>query len=585
MKKLENLGDGWLEGECYNGGTMRDIQVGEERVRWVVPDLAEVPEALAKYDFVTAQLLLQRGIVGVEAAEKFLHPELCDLSDPSLFHDLDKAVARIRKAIERREWITVYGDYDVDGITSATILAGALKKLGAQVGVYLPERLKEGYGLNGDAIKRLKGDGTGLLITVDNGTTSVEQIALANSLTMDVIVIDHHQIPAELPTAYALINPKLADCQYPFKDLAAVGVVYHVARKLLGDHEAEEFLDLAALGTIADIVPLVRDNRALAVYGLKVLNETRRPGLMALIEAAGLKGQQLDVYHVGFQLGPRLNAAGRIDHARIAFDLLNATDYVKAQDLARELNALNARRQEMTERIVEEAVGQVAQFKDQKIIVLGGEDWSVGVAGIVASRLVEKFAKPALIFEMQTDVYRGSCRSVEGVHIVELLTRVAEYIDHFGGHAKAAGLSVAANRFSDFRKALYHEAQATISSDSLRHTIGVSLLLEPSFVNSQLLETVGRFAPFGFGNSMPVFACKTVKLMAVEMIGNAGLHLRLTFYDDQNNALQVMAFDGWQLMFELKIGQFYDVAFTVSTREWQGRKFMQAKLTAIRPAR
>jgi single-stranded-DNA-specific exonuclease len=551
-------------------------------VRWATTDLMEVPEELlGAYDFVTAQLLVQRGITTVKAAEEFLHPRLDNLGDQKLLPDLEKAVAKIRQAIAAKEWIVVYGDYDVDGVTSSTLLISAIKELGGKAEVYLPERLKEGYGLNDEAIRKLHSEGCDLIITVDNGTTSVAEVELIRQLGMEVIIIDHHHIPEVLPEAFALINPHLPKSPYPFSDAAAVGVTYYVVRELLGDEKTKEYLDLVALGTIADVVPLVGDNRLFAIFGLEQLNKTERLGIRALIDVAGLKGQELTVYHVGFQLGPRLNAAGRLDHAKLAFDLLNATTLEEAYRLAHELNGLNARRQELTDRILQEAQAKSAEFKNEKVIVLGGEDWSIGVAGIVAGRLVEQFSKPALVFEFQEDCAKGSCRSVEGVHIVELISKASEFVEHFGGHAKAAGLSVTRQNFDSFKQALQTVAK-NIDERLLSPSISISVLVDAGFVTPQLLETVERFAPFGFGNTTPIFGTRRVKLLTHEMIGNSGSHLRLTFIDDAGDKLQVMAFDGWKLIFDLNATDYYDVAFTTGTNVWKDRKFMQNKLIGVR---
>jgi single-stranded-DNA-specific exonuclease len=569
------------QGQMGYNSEMRGILIGE-KTRWNAPELTEVPAGLADYDFVTAQLLMQRGITDRPSAEAFLHPELKDLSDPSLMKDLDKAVERIQHAITNKEWIVVYGDYDVDGVTSATVLTSALKSLGAKASVYLPERLKEGYGLNSEAVRQIKLDGADLLITVDNGTTSVDDIALANSLGLQVIVIDHHQIPDKLPEALALINPKLSDSEYPFREMAAVGVTYSIVRKLVGDTEAQQYLDLVALGTIADIVPLLSDNRILAVHGLKELNQTKRVGLQALIEVAGLKGQELDVYHVGFQLGPRLNAAGRLDHARLAFDLLNATDREAAAKLARELNDLNVRRQEMTDQMLKAAMEREREFIEQKVIVVGDTNWSIGVAGIVASRLVEQYARPALVFEFQPEVCKGSCRSVDGVHIVELLKKVESTIDHFGGHAKAAGLSVKQEKFKEFKTELEKVALREISDEELRPMLNVAVWVDMSLATPQLLEIIQRFAPFGFGNSLPIVGVANAKLFAYELFGPSSRHLRLTFMDEAGNQLQVVAWDGWEMTFDIKANNVYDVAFTMGVSTWQGRSFPQNKLAGIK---
>ena len=562
------------------------VKVAEVKleVNFKVAESQPMPEELAGFDAVAIQLLLQRGISTREEARRFLYPQLSDLSDPHLLPDMDKAVARIQQAVRNKDKVAVYGDYDVDGITSSIVLISALAKLGIEASVYLPERMTEGYGMNEAAIKKLHQQKTQLIIAVDNGTTNLAEVELAAKLGMDVIIVDHHHVGEVLPPAYALVNPKRPDSQYPFKELAAVGVTYQLARALIGDSEAQKFLDLVVLGTVADVVPLLGENRIITVFGLQALNETKRAGIKALTDVAGLKGKPLETYHIGFQLGPRLNAASRLEHALTAFNLLMSKSAKEAYRLAEQLDALNARRQEMTDQIIEAACQQADSWHNEKIIVVGEEDWSIGVAGIVASRLTERYSKPAIIFEFQKDVCKGSARSMDGVHILELLTSIADTIHHFGGHAKAAGLTVERKSFDKFKAKLLAEARAQIHPDLLRPGVNIAVVLEPNAVTSKVLEVVKQFAPFGFGNSTPVFGVRGVQLFGYEMIGAGGSHLRLTFTDEQGSRFQVMAFDSWQMMFEFKMNQKYDVAFTVSEREWQGRQFMQQKLVALRPA-
>jgi len=556
----------------------------KSEVRFNVADIQEVPESLQELDFITAQLLLQRGIETKAAADKFLNPALEDLADPSLLTDLDKAVGRIKQAIKQKELITVYGDYDVDGVTSATVLISALKQLGVAADVYLPERLKEGYGLNKGAIKKLRDGGTDLLITVDNGTTNIDEIEYANKLGIDVVVVDHHQVGAKLPPAHALINPHRPDDKYPDKNLAAVGVTYHLVRKLIGGSKAAEYLDLVALGTVADVVPLVGDNRVFTVFGLEKLNQTKQVGLKALIDVAGLKGKELEAYHIGFQLGPRINAAGRIDHAHKAFDLLNEIDETKAYNLALDLNDLNAKRQKMTEQILESVQARADEWNDKKIIITGSEGWSVGVVGIVAGRLTEKYSKPSIVFEYQEDVCKGSARSVDGVHLIELLNNVSQYIEGYGGHAKAAGMTIQKTKFEDFKKALEEFANRNINEYYLRPSVNISLLLEPSFADAKLFETISRLAPFGFGNATPVFGMKKVKLKEFDAVGRAASIIQMFFVSEGEQQIQITGFDkSGELILSLREGQDYDVAFTISNREWNGRKFMDKKLVALKP--
>ncbi len=549
---------------------------------WKIEALGEVPEGLSSYDFIVAQLLMQRGITTHDEAERFLNPTIENLGNPLDLPDMEKAVERIRAAIKDQENIVVYGDYDVDGVTSATILISALHELKANATVYLPERLKEGYGLNIPAIEKIRELGAQLLITVDNGTVSHEQIKFANSVGLEVIVVDHHEVHDTLPEALAVINAKRKDSKYHFAECCAAGAAYHLVRVLIGDEEAKKYLDLAAIGTIADVVPLISDNRVFAVEGLKLLNKTERIGLKALIDVCGLKDKKMDVYHIGFNLGPRLNAAGRIDHARLAFDLLNAQDEPTAYKLAQQINDLNVRRQDLTGTMLEQALSQDENYKDQHIILLAQEGWSIGVAGIVAGRLVEKYSKPAVVFEIQEDHYKGSARSVDGVHIVELFNEVKEHIEHYGGHAKAAGLSVAKDSFEIFKSKLEEWCLSNVDKGLLCPRVNVAVALEIEHVTTDLLMNVEKFAPFGFGNATPVFALKEVSLGGFEMTGFGNSHLKLQFMNEAGRSVQVVAWDSWEMVFDLVNGKKYDVAFTMSVNEWQGRKSLQMKLTALR---
>lgn len=551
---------------------------------WEVANFQDVPADLAGYDFVVAQLLLQRGITDKQAAERFLRPSLDQLADPYLLPDFEKAIERIKQAIAGKEWIVVYGDYDVDGVTSSTILISVIKKLGGHATVYLPERMKEGYGLNIPALDQLKSEGADLIVAVDNGTAAYDQIAHANSIGLDVVVVDHHEPHGHIPEAVAVVNPKLEHSEYPFRECCAAGVSYHVARALVGDEAAREYLDLAAVGTVADVVPLVSDNRVLVVEGLKVLNKTQRFGLQALIEVAGLMGKEIEAYHLGFQLGPRLNAAGRIDHASLAFDLMNAGDYSTALQKAKQLNDLNTRRQEMTDGMLVAAKAAAAKMGEEKILVVGAADWSIGVAGIVAGRLVEAFSKPAIVFEYQETHAKGSGRSVDGVHIVDLLNEVADELDHYGGHAKAAGLSVARERFESFRTHLQQVAREKIEASLLRPRVSIAIALEPAHVTSTLVENIERFAPFGFGNSTPVLAMMGLSYVRCEPFG-AGARFGKLLMTSGDKTVELVVWDGWEeLIFDMEQGKKYDVAFTASTTQWKDRRFLELKLVAIRDA-
>ncbi|MDD5606107.1 MAG: single-stranded-DNA-specific exonuclease RecJ [Patescibacteria group bacterium] len=556
----------------------------KSQTRWIVPEINEPPQELGVEDFVLAQLLLQRGILTRTEAEKFLDPNLADLADPLLLDGMAEATKRIKRAVAVGEKITIYGDYDVDGVTSATLLRQCLAELGAEAEVYLPERTTEGYGINKEAVERLAAQGTSLMISVDTGTTAVAEIALAKALGMDVIVVDHHHVPSTLPDALAVINPHRPGQAYPCSDLAAVGVTYRLACALVGD-KANQWLDLVALGTVADVVPLVGENRTLTVFGLMALNQTANIGIRALVDVAGLADKKLEVYHIGFQLGPRLNAAGRIDHASVAYQLLNTADVAKAHALAKELNALNARRQEMTDNILKSACTLERQWANEKMIIVENEGWSVGVVGIVAGRLVEKYSKPAIVFEQQDDVLKGSARSVDGVHIVELLDEVAEWLVGYGGHAKAAGITVAKTNYDKFKRALLQVAHDKIDENCLSPSVNVALTLDVGLVTDRLLATVEQMAPFGFGNPTPVFGVEGVTLEKIDTFGFGSTLIKMMFKDTQGKATDVIGFDkDGELLLRLTRGQKYNVAFTMSINEFKGKRFRQQKLVDLQTA-
>ena len=556
------------------------MTIAVNKANWEVAKFIDVPAELVDYNFVIAQLLVKRGIETKSAAEQFLSPSLNQLGDSKLIAGLEVAVTRIQKAVEQQEKVVVYGDYDVDGVTSATVLVGVLKELGLEAEVYLPERLNEGYGLNTQALDKLHANGCQLVITVDNGTVAVDEIAHANRLGMEVVVIDHHEPHGEMPEAVAIVNPKIKDSKYPFKECAAVGVVYHLARVLVGEDEAQKYLELVGIGTIADVVPLVEDNRVFAVEGLRRLNSTNRPGLQALIAIAGISGKELEAYHIGFQIGPRLNAAGRIDHAKLAFDVLNASNMKEASVFAENLNNLNSSRQELSSQMLIAAQVQ-AEAGNKKVIVVGSERWSIGVAGIVAGRLVEQFAKPALVFEFKDGKAKGSARSVDGVHLVELIGEVEELVEQFGGHAKAAGLEVELARFDEFKTAIEQRAEK-IADELLVAKVSLEMWLAADQVNLELADKLEKLAPYGFGNPTPTFGVMGATYMSCQPFGGDRF-AKFLFKDDFGKYLEFVYFGEWkELQAELKAGNRYDVAFNIGVSLWRERKFLQLKLVAIR---
>ena len=471
-------------------------------------------------------LLTRRGIDSTEAAEAFLHPGANSLHDPLLLSDMGAAAARVRAAMEAGEAICVYGDYDVDGVSASAILSGWLKGQGANVEVYLPSRHTEGYGLNEAAVRAIARRAR-LLVTVDCGVTSVELVALAKSLGLDVIVTDHHEPGEALPDC-PVVDPLLGG--YPFPHLCGAGVAWKLVWALGGEAAAMPWVDIAALATVADVVPLTGENRAIVRMGLDAVNGGhRRPGVEALIQAAGLDGKPLNAGHFGFQLGPRLNAGGRLGSARRSFDLLTAEDGDTARALAEELNRENQRRKDVEDAILTEALEQLQgyDFIAHRAIILSGRDWNPGVIGLAASRLVERYHCPTVLFSDQGDRLTGSCRSIPGVDIHAALTGCAHTILRFGGHKQAAGLTLERDSLGAFIQAM--DAWLTENTDPQAY-VPVKLYddeLDLSAITPGLIAALEGIQPTGFGNPAPLFRVCAEALDA-RAIGSGGAHLKLT---------------------------------------------------------
>jgi len=488
---------------------------------------------------LVAQVLHNRGIDDVDAAAAFLNPKLTDLHDPSDLPDIDAAAERIAQAVAHKQRIVIYGDYDVDGITGVAILRACLAMLGADVHYYVPHRLDEGYGVNAEAVRKIAADGTGLMITVDCGVSAVEPLKAADEAGMDVIVTDHHTPGQSLPPAVAVVHPSLPGGKYPNGDLCGAGVAFklawQVARQVCGetrvDEPMKEFLleatCLAALGTIADVVPLVGENRSLAVHGLRGLPETKHPGLQALLASAKLTDGKLDAYHVGFVLAPRLNACGRMGHARLAVELLTHIEPGRARKIADYLAQQNTKRQRVERAITAEAVEMVQSqgldADEHRAIVLGSDGWHGGVIGIVASRLVDKFNRPAVMVAFNEQGGQGSARSVPGFHMRDALAACAEHLVSFGGHAMAGGLRVAAEKFADFAEAFGAYARANLADEQLTPTLEIDAETTLAALHYNVANHLGRLAPHGQGNPPPLVAVRGCELvMPPKRMGRSG---------------------------------------------------------------
>lgn len=538
-----------------------------------------------------AQLLVARGIADVEAAGRFLKPELSHMPSPFLMAGLDAAAERVRAAITQGERVALYGDYDVDGVTSSSLLAGFLRHHGVAPRVYIPHRLREGYGLNHEAIDTLADEGTQLLITLDCGITAADEIARANEAGMDVIVVDHHTCPLELPPAYATLNPHQPHCAYPEKVLAAVGVCFNLivgVRKKLRDAglyadrftepNLREALDLVALGTIADMVPLTGVNRMLAWFGLAEMRRVRRPGLRALMEVSGVRPSRVCGQDVAFRLGPRINAAGRLDDASVGVRLLTAETAEAARPLAERLDVANGDRRRIEAEVFKEAAEQAeALARDAHVLVVHDDGWHPGVVGIVASKLVERFELPAVVIG---EGGRGSARTAGALHLYDALNACREHLVKFGGHRAAAGLRIESAHIPVFRASL-DAAVARAKSAGVDATIPLEydLDLEAAQVDMTFARDIARLEPFGVGNAEPTFRLLGMGVREHRIVGQHHLKLRL---HGGARPLDAIAFRFGDRAAEVERCGALDLACHVEVSEFGGYERVELRVRDLR---
>jgi single-stranded-DNA-specific exonuclease len=534
---------------------------------------------------ITAQLLSNRGISDLKEAGEFLACSLSSCHDPFLFKDMDKAVARVRKAITGKEKILVYGDYDVDGMTSVAILKKALVNLGAVVETYIPNRLEEGYGLNTNAIKRAIKDGVSLIITVDCGISSFKEIEYAKLSKIDVIITDHHEIVSgRVPQAHAVINPLQDSCGYPFKHLAGVGLAYKLAKALYDGTPflAEDFLDLVSLGTIADIVPLKGENRILAKHGLDEINRRHRVGIKALTDLAGLSGKDVSSGHIGFVLGPRINAMGRVGSPEKALELLLTEDEEEAARLAKMLDTENRNRQKIESGILDEALSMVERevnFKHHRIIVLASENWHPGVIGIVASRISDRFHRPAILISLDGRHGKGSGRSVEGFNLFDVLMQCKDILMGFGGHESACGLTIDRERVAEFRDLINTEAEKHVSEDVFSPKLDIEMEIPLNSLSEEVIKEIEALAPFGEENPRPVFSSRNLTVKdGPRQIGKNGFKIWVT---DNAITCEAVSF-GRNELDAPKNGSGVDLAYIPSINDWQGLQSIQLELKDIK---
>jgi single-stranded-DNA-specific exonuclease len=524
--------------------------------------------------------LLARGIDTVEQARTFLNADLSSLHDPFLMKDMDKAVARLKAAIRSREPILIYGDFDADGVTATALLVKGLDDLGATVSYCVPDRLQEGYGLNEDRIRAAHQDGVKLIVCVDNGIGSHDDVALANELGIDVIVTDHHEPRGDtLPPAIAVLDPKRADCPYPFRDLAGVGVAFKLYQALTGDITG---LDLVALGTIADIVPLLDENRILVRGGLEEINARRRRGIEQLIEVSGLHDTTLSAQNVAFQLAPRINAGGRVGTAHVGVQLLLTNSVQVAAEIARALDQENVARRGIEEGIVEQADAILARTfsPSDRVIVLADPQWHAGVIGIAASRIVERYTRPTALIALSDAVGKGSARSLKAFDIHAALELCSDLLVTFGGHRLAAGFTIREDRIDELRDRLNRVATDLITDDALVPELKVDGVVALDEIDDRLVAQLGSFRPFGAGNPRPVFAARGVESVGTISVIR-GSHIKFTVR--QNDAWRaVIGFGMADIEPAVRAARRFDIAFSPRVNRWGERESIQLLLKDFR---
>lgn len=539
---------------------------------------------------IVRTILAGRGMTDEQDIKRFLNPSYDDhLHDPFLLTEMEPAVARILQAAANCEKVVIYGDYDIDGITASAIMIEGLRPHGIEATSYIPDRFEEGYGINQAALAQLKEQRTDLVISVDCGITSVQEAAWARDNGLDLIITDHHAVPEIIPQAVAVINPKRPGDGYPFKDLCGAGVAFKLVQALqqktgvpaLG--QEKWLLDLVALGTVCDIVTLVDENRVLVTYGLKVMRRTRRPGLRALANVGGIDIAAVTSQNLGFVLGPRMNAAGRLEHAARSVELMLTNDPARALTIAEELDQLNAERRATQAVVVREAGLQAEQRSSDPVLVLADASWSHGIVGIVASKLVEQWQRPVLVAQIMGEVTKGSARSTGGYNMVEALRSCSGLLTKFGGHYFAAGYTLPTDRLPQFRDALsaYFNTSGAGQVQVPPRTVDARMDgLDQA--TSELVTYLGMLEPFGAANPEPVFEFSGTSVTEVRAIGKEATHLKLSLRDDGGNVLGAIGF-GLKAKFpDLKAGRRITAYGRLGTNEWQGRTSLQLAVTDLR---
>ena len=560
--------------------------------RWLLspPISPEADAALSKYDPILRQLLFNRNLLTAAEADSYLEAKPLAADNPMLIKDMGLAVERIERAIRTQETVAVYGDYDTDGVTATALLVQVIAALGGNAQPYIPDRFDEGYGLNIKALDSLKTEGVGLVVTVDCGIRSLPEAEHAKRIGLDLIISDHHHVGEALPPALAVINPKRADDDYAEKYLAGVGLAYKIAQALVrragggagsaAAISASDVLDLVALGTVSDLAPLVGENRPLVRNGLRVLNKAKREGLRSLIQTAGVKFGAINATTVGFMLGPRLNAAGRLESARAAYDLLMEADVFKANQLASQLNQQNRERQELTKRITAHArEGVLEKDREAPFLFAAHESYDERVVGLAAARLTEMFYRPAAVAHIGEREAKGSARSIKEFHITEALDSCAELLSRHGGHAAAAGFTLVNENLNALAERLRTVAAEKLAGVDLRPTLGVDMNVQPADLTMELAQSLKQLEPCGYGNPSPLFSAHGLEPKYPKAIGADGTHLKV-FLSDGAKTTEAIAFRQAHWLKEMP--KRVDVVYALELNEWQGEVRLQMNVKDMR---